>query len=235
MSLIPIAFASALLLLTHLGFSGPLRPLLVSQLGERGFLIFFTLTAALTLAMLIWMFGQSPRTRYFWYPSPENYLLSKVLAAPAMLLLAGALLVRNPSALGQGALAASADRGAAAARGIHRITRHPLLWAVVFWSVSHLVSNGDRAAVVFFGTFLALALLGTFALDARKNRAGAPGWAAFRAATSNVPCAALLSGRSGSASGKRALAELIGPLLLGAVLYAVGFYGHRWLGGVDLY
>ena len=47
---------------------------------------------------------------------------------------------------------------------------HPMLWAVVLWSVAHLLANGSAADVVLFGAFLAWALL-----DLSSNYAPRPG------------------------------------------------------------
>src|SRR5262245_32390548 len=44
----------------------------------------------------------------------------------------------NPTAVGGGALLSEKEP----AKGIQRITRHPFLWGVALWSVTHLVLNG---------------------------------------------------------------------------------------------
>jgi uncharacterized membrane protein len=80
------------------------------------------------------------------------------------------------------------------ARGMIRITRHPIMWAVMLWAASHIAARGDLKAVVFFGGFLVLAALGTVLVDARKK--SNPDWARFAAATSNVPFVAIAQGRN---------------------------------------
>jgi uncharacterized membrane protein len=80
------------------------------------------------------------------------------------------------------------------ARGVIRITRHPLMWAVMLWAASHIVARGDSKAVVFFGGFLLLAALGTVLIDARKK--SNPDWPRFAAATSNIPFVAIAQGRN---------------------------------------
>ncbi len=42
---------------------------------------------------------------------------------------------------------------------IRRITRHPLLIGTALWAFAHLLVNGDLAAVVLFGAFLAWAVI----------------------------------------------------------------------------
>lgn len=101
--------------------------------------------------------------------------------------------MRNPTRVQVGATSA-ADGDAV--HGVLRITRHPFLWGVVIWSGFHLAANGDEASVIFFGTFLVLALLGTASIDAKRRRRMDGAWEAFAAKTSNIPFAAVLSGRN---------------------------------------
>jgi uncharacterized membrane protein len=53
------------------------------------------------------------------------------------------------------------------ARGVLRITRHPVMWGVGLWAAVHLVANGDLASLLFFGGFLLTALGGAWHLDRR--------------------------------------------------------------------
>jgi uncharacterized membrane protein len=48
--------------------------------------------------------------------------------------------------------------------------RHPMLAAVKFWALAHLIANGDLASMILFGSFLAYAVFDRIAL---KRRAGA--------------------------------------------------------------
>jgi len=38
--------------------------------------------------------------------------------------------------------------------------KHPMLWGTFFWSAGHLMANGDLAAVILFGSFLAYSIIG---------------------------------------------------------------------------
>ena len=116
----------------------------------------------------------------------------------------------------------------AMARGMLRITRHPFLWGVGLWAVTHLIANGDVASLILFGTFLVLAIGGTASIDAKRRRKFPVAWQGFAKVTSSVPFAAVARG------GNRlvpALAE-IGPwrILAALVLYAVAFYLHSRVG-----
>jgi len=220
--------AGGLFLITHLGISSTgLRSWFVGRLGERGYLGFYSLLAFLTLGLMIWLYGNLPRHEYLWLPDPQLYQLTKVVMPVAMILLLGGFLVKNPSAVGmEGALA---GEGAAAklARGVNRITRHPLQWSIVLWAAVHLAANGDKISVAFFGTFMILGLAGGVLIDRKKAARLGAAWTPFAAATSNVPFAAIIGGRN-----RLVLRELVGPILLGLAGYALVYWAHRWIAGV---
>ena len=48
---------------------------------------------------------------------------------------------------------------------------------------------------MFFGTFVALALVGTRLIDLKRTRRAEPGWGVFMQATSNLPFQAILEHR----------------------------------------
>jgi uncharacterized membrane protein len=80
------------------------------------------------------------------------------------------------------------------ARGIIRITRHPIMWGVMLWAAAHILARGDLKGLIFFGAFLVLAALGTLAMDSRKR--ANPDWPRFAAVTSHIPFVAIAQGRN---------------------------------------
>ena len=61
---------------------------------------------------------------------------------------------------------------------IKTVTKHPMLAAVKFWALAHLLSNGMLADVVLFGAFLAWAVCDRISLKRRPPqpiRTAAPG------------------------------------------------------------
>lgn len=222
--------ASLLFLATHLGISSSaLRGQLVIMLGERGYLAAYSLVAAFTLGYLIWVYGALPRHDYLWLPSPALYAVTKALMPVATVLLIGGFMVRNPTVVGMEGLLRDPQAAAELARGVNRITRHPFQWAVVIWAVAHLVANGDRVSVVFFGTFLVLGLAGGVLIDRKKAERLGDAWQLYARATSNVPFAAIVRGDN-----RLAFGELIAPLLAGAAVYALFYFGHPWIAGVRI-
>jgi uncharacterized membrane protein len=145
----------------------------------------------------------------------------------ATILLASGLMTRNPTLVGQEA----ALKAEEPARGILRITRHPMMWGFALWAAVHMVALGDAASLVFFGGFLLLALAGTRLIDLRKAETLGEDWKRFAALTSNVPFTAIVEGRN------RVVFAEIGwkRLAAGLVLYAVLVGAHPWLLGSKPY
>ncbi len=128
---------------------------------------------------------------------------------------------------------AFADSGAIAGRGpvgMLKVTRHPMMWGIGLWGISHLLVRGNGAAMVLFAAMTALALLGALAIDARKRAGLGDAWTAFEAETSFVPLAAVLSRRTRVTLGE------IGwwRIALGGALYGVLVFAHRWIAGIPL-
>lgn len=215
----------------HLGISSTsLRPRLVAAVGERAYQGIFSLVALITIVLLIWTYGEAPRYDYLWLPDPRLYWVPKILMAVAFIAMIGGFMVKNPTAVGMEGILEDPEQRDHVAKGLLRITRHPFQWSVVLWSTSHIVANGDTVSVVFFAAFGVLSLLGTVAIDRKKAAALGENWAHFAAVTSNLPFAAVLSGRN-----RLVLKELAGPIIAGLVIYALVFWGHQWVsGGVRL-
>jgi uncharacterized membrane protein len=53
---------------------------------------------------------------------------------------------------------------------IRRFTRHPMLWSFTIWSVAHLLSNGDLASILLFGSFGAYSVFSMWSLNRRGTQ-----------------------------------------------------------------
>jgi len=53
---------------------------------------------------------------------------------------------------------------------IQRFTRHPMLWSFTLWSIAHLLSNGDLASILLFGSFGAYAAFSMWSLNQRGGQ-----------------------------------------------------------------
>ena len=225
-----IVLAGLLFLVAHLGISSTgARARLVNLLGVRGYLGFYSLCAIVTLGYLIWVYGELPRYEYVWEPSPLHYEIARYLMPAAFILLLGGFLVKNPTLVGMEGMLRDAPSEKDLARGVTRVTRHPVQWGIALWAFSHLIANGDTVSVVFFSTFLVLSLAGVVLIDRKKSASLGENWHAYRDQTSNVPFVAIVAGRN-----RLPLSELWLPVLLGLGGYFAVLYFHEWIAGVRL-
>ena len=177
--------ATLVFLATHFIASTPLRPLLVNAIGEWPYRGAYSLVALVTLAWMGWAFANAPREP-LWVGIREMPYLVMPLAF--MLIACG--YGRNPTMVGADRLLKSEDP----ARGIIRITRHPIMWGIMLWAASHILARGDLRSLIFFGSLLGLAAIGTLLMDSRKKPN--PDWARFAAVSSNIPFVAVAQGRN---------------------------------------
>ncbi len=225
-----MVMGGALFLATHLGISSTsLRSKLTDRLGQRGYLGLYSLLAIATLGYLIWLYNFVPRFDYFWALDPKLYWAPKILMPIAFVFLLGGFMVRNPTAVGLENTLKDPEQKDRLVRGLTRITRHPFQWSVVLWAVSHMAANGDVVSVVFFGTFAILGAAGGVLIDRKKAASLGEDWLPFVEATSNIPFAAILSGRN-----KLVLKELFLPVGVGLLGYGLVYWGHEWVGGVRI-
>jgi uncharacterized membrane protein len=218
-----LALASAAFLAAHFVSSTPLREAIVRRVGEKAYLALYSLAAIATLGWMVWAYNHAPAQR-LW---PGLKLLPAILMPFALILLAAGVLGKNPTAVGQSRVLHASD----AARGVLRVTRHPVMWAIMLWAFAHLLARGTAGGAIFFGSFLLLAALGTRAIDARKARALGEDWRRFAASTSNIPLLAIAQGRNRLALGEIGLVRTA----FGLILYGGLLVSHAWLFGAQPY
>jgi uncharacterized membrane protein len=216
-----IAFCGSHVLLSSTGLRGSLR----DQLGERGFLAVYSLTALVTFAWFLLAFSQAP-TIPLWSPQPWTHLVPVVVMPFAAIFLIAGYSTPNPTAVGM----ERSVRGDDPAPGILRVTRHPVMWAIGLWAISHVIANGDLRSLIFFGAFAVLSLGGTVLIDRKKQLALGSNWSRLAQVSSNFPFAALLTGRSRLRLRDISWLRIIAGLLLYAVLYR----GHAIITGVPV-
>jgi uncharacterized membrane protein len=218
-----LVVATAAFLLTHFASSTPLRPALIRSIGELGYRALYSLAAIATLVWMVYAYNRAP-VQPLW---PGLKLLPAIVMPFAFIVLACGAFARNPTMVGADKLLKNADP----ARGIIRVTRHPVMWGIALWAAAHLLARGNLESVVFFGGLLALAALGTVALDARKAKTLGADWQRFAAVTSHLPFAAILGKRN------RLDWNEIGwrNPLIGIALYVVFLLAHAWMFGARPY
>lgn len=157
--------ALAAFLLAH---SVPARPAvrgrLVALLGERTYLIGYSL---FSLALLVWLISAALKAPSIplWPAGLWAWHLSLFLMLPACWLLAGGLALPNPHSISM-----SRAPFDPAVPGPAGLVRHPVLWGFALWAAVHLLANGELVLALLFGIFLLFSLAGMKLIDRRRRR-----------------------------------------------------------------
>ena len=174
----------------------PMRPAwragLVTRLGRGAYLGLFSLVSVIGLILIVKGYGQMQslgRTNpQLWSPPRWSRHITMLLMIPAFILLVAAYV---PSR-------------------IRTAVKHPMLAAIKLWALAHLISNGDLASVMLFGTFLIWAIEDRISVK-RRDALGP------------------LGAKTGAAVND--IAVVAGGLLLYSLML---FWGHARLIGVPL-
>lgn len=225
MALTLLVGLSVLFAVTHIGLShGRIREGMVEKLGEWPFRGLYSAVSVVTLggaAAVLWKHrGLGP---VLWrLPPALAAAVALILMFIAFELFALALATPSPA----GMMPARAE-----ARGVLRITRHPMNMAFACFGLAHAAANGTLGDASFFGSLFVVGCLGAFHQDRRKSREDARGFREFQAQTSVLPFVAILSGRT-----RLERSELSLPMILAAALAFAAVAGfHRILFGVPVW
>ena len=215
--------SAVLLFLSHAVPSWPgVRPALLGRLGRPGFIALHSLLSVVTLTLFVIAYRDADTAGHLFFPADGAAKLAVVLMPLAFIL----MVARVTTKFGE----PPAPRPAA---GIYRITRFPGSVGLLLWALLHLQATGDARRVILFATMAAIALFAMVKNDWVLRRSPSPQATAFRAETSAVPFAAILSGRQ-RLSWRAAWGE-IGPgrVAGGLALYAAILHAHPLVFGVD--
>ncbi len=162
---------------------------LVGMLGQRGWVLAFSMISTLLLFWVILSAGRAPCVMLWPQQIWQRWLVN--IAMPVAIMLASfGIGAPNPFAF-EGGHGFDPERP-----GIVGLTRQPLLWALLIWAGAHLVANGDLAHVVLFGILAFFSAIGMRAVEARNGRQfGQTKRARLSARTSLLPGLALITGR----------------------------------------
>lgn len=125
-----------------------LRKSLIGRFGYNGYRGAFSFLSLVGLALVVWGFSLAPVVPV-WTPPLWTRHLALVLMIPAFVLVVAAYVPGR----------------------IKARLRHPFLVGVKTWAVAHLLANGELAAMVLFGTFLAYAVYDRISLKHRPATA----------------------------------------------------------------
>ena len=215
-----IAFWWGMFAGTHMVLSSlPVRGKLIARLGEKAFIRVYSLIALATFIPLVWVYlGNRHGGGTVWSlaATPGVRPLAVLLAVVGIALIVGGVLRPSPALVG--------IKQAWGARGLTRITRHPLFMGIALWALSHLLLNGFVTDILFFGGLLAFSLAGAAHQDARKRATEEERLGQFFAESSFWPFAAIIAGRN-----RIIWRELPWIVLVIGAAAAVGLYAlHPW-------
>jgi uncharacterized membrane protein len=201
------AFVAGHELLSH-----PLRAPLVAKLGERGFMLVYSIVALGTLGLAVQLWKAIEPNR-LWIAPGWLHLVCVIAMAFAAILFVGSVTAPNPALMGMPA--------GGRPRGVQRITRHPMMWSFAIWGIVHIIMSADSRTIVLASGIITLALFGAAMQDGKK-KAQNPAYGDHMAATGFMPFGAQLRGRAAWSSALPGLVATVGGLALWALL----LWGH---------
>ena len=201
----------------------PIRQALIERLGENGFRGLFSVFALVTLTWVIVAYNAAPFVELWAASAAFNIVALFIMPISCVFAVAG-LTTRNVTMVG-GEHALTEPE---ATPGIMTITRHPFLWALTLWSLSHLAVTGDAASIVLFGGISILTIGGMAHIDHRRAQLADAAWGPIALRTSLIPFAAAITGRTKIDWTGIGIARLVG----GGVLYGILIGLHEFAFGV---
>lgn len=185
----------------HLFPANPsLREKLVQGIGVLPYKVAFAVLSLAGLVLMIKGLGavNAAQPTIVWYPPVVAATATAVLMAPALILLVAMNFDNN----------------------IKRIVRHPMMWGVLLWSLSHLLVNGELAALLLFGSF---AVYAVFYLCSARQRAVPKQADASNAAIETTPLK------------KASIKKDVLAFVIGLIAYSILVAFHDTLFGVAVF
>jgi uncharacterized membrane protein len=213
---------------THvLGSSLPIRRRLIGRLGLGGFKSVYSVVALATFVPLFWIYWHDRHAGAMLFDPPGwARHATELLMLPAVLFVVLAVATPGPATTVvelRGVLASSA-------RGVQRITRHPMNTGFGLFGVAHMASNPTVGDWIFWGGWVVYALASAAHQDRRMLAGGPAEFRAFYRKTSFVPFVALATGRQRLVWSEFRLPVVVG----GLALYVLIRWAHPFLiGGFD--
>jgi uncharacterized membrane protein len=220
--MIGLLLAMTVFVATHLLMSHPLRGAMLNKLGDGGFLLIYSLVSFASFSWMLHARNAVTDDPTLWVGSSGIWHLATILMWFASILLAGSLF-KNPAFPDPTA----GDRAVGQPEGVFAITRHPMLWSFIIWSLTHSALWGTVANLIVAGGILLLSVVGMIGQDAKKLRLQGPRWREWMTATALIPFTGQLSGRISW----RAVWPGWRALLLGTFFWLVASWVHQPLGG----
>lgn len=213
-SLITLIAANIAFVGSHFAMSHPLRAPMVKVLGAGGFQAVYSLISLAALAWVYFAFTAAPPADL---PGPGDigWIAATIITLPAMILLAGSL-IGNPAMPTPMAEA----QARAEPKGVFRVTRHPMMWGIGLWALSHLVLFWSLRTMITALAIGVLALVGAHLQDGKKEALMGEAWGEWESKTSYWPRWSKLFSVGAV------------PLLVGTALWLGFSWVHLWRAGI---
>jgi uncharacterized membrane protein len=180
-ALITLIAANIAFVGSHFAMSHPLRAPMVARLGAGGFQIAYVVVSFATLGWVYLAFIAAPPADLPG-SGEAGWIAATLITWPAMILLAGSL-VGNPALPTPQAEA----QARAAPRGVFRVTRHPMMWGIGLWALSHIILFWSTRTMITAAAMGILALVGARLQDGKKAALMGEAWAAWSSRTAYWP------------------------------------------------
>ncbi len=202
-----------------------LRRILVARLGKKVFRFFYSAVVLIAFLLLIYAYANAPYLPLWRAPLILHWVPVLIMPFATFFLVAG-LTTPGVTTIGGEDLAEAPELPA---HGIYSITRHPVLWAIGLWALSHIVVRGDFSSVFMMGAIAFLAFVGMIHIDFRREVELGAAWGPTRLTTSRIPLAAILAGRCKLDWEGIGFWRLLGTI----ALYVTMLFFHRTFIGLD--
>ncbi|MBE7636706.1 hypothetical protein GUA87_07595 [Sneathiella sp. P13V-1] len=216
--------ATVLFLAIHIIPSSFLRGALVNKIGEPVYMAGYSILSGILMVWMVLAYFGAPYGDIIWETGNWARYAAIPLMFVASVLFIGPFTGMNPT----GAKAQKTIDSVGAYSGLNAITRHPMMWSFVLWSIVHLMNNGDVKSIIFFCGFGGLALAGTLLIDAKREKELGEKWDEYARRTSNIPFAAILTGRA-----KLSVKALWWRVAIGVVVFMAFYHTHLMVIGVS--
>ena len=216
-----LSLAVTLFIIAHLAMSSsPFRSKIILRYGKYVFLGIYSLVSSGLLTWSIYEFLGAPNIPVFT-PTIILKQISLVLMIFSTFFVVAGYTTPNPGIIGMESFGINSG-----ARGVLKITRHPVMCGVFLWGISHILANGHQAAIIFFGGISILALTGAIHIDRKRNVEYGNEWTRYKEKTSFVPMVAIIVGRAHIESSEIPWWQTT----LSIFLYVLALWGHYKIG-----
>jgi len=177
-----VLIAMAAFVLSHVVIARTrLKPALIARFGEPAYLAAYSALSLALLAWVIWAVLTADRLP-LWTTPAWSYGFAAIVSLVAFVLIGIGMVVPNPLSVSFRKAGFDPDRS-----GVIGWVRHPLLWGLTLWAVSHIPANGDWPSLVLFAGAATFGLVGIFAVERRvKRQLGLEEWTRLTAGRGNV-------------------------------------------------